>query len=176
MKLTWKRFDELKYHLIWQTALYAVFMGVMLFIMGLLSKNSAAWDIAATSLASSAYAVFALPKSVASEPKRMFLAYVIATAVGLLLHFALGYFIVALSDHFRFLDPHFFWVVAGITAPLSMVLMILFGAQHPPAVGIALSMVIDVHTGMGFLGIWISFLILMAFRLGFAKRLRDLVE
>jgi CBS-domain-containing membrane protein len=176
MKFPRHKFDELKYHLLWQTVLCAFFMGFVLFIMGLLSKNSSEWEIGATSLASSAYSVFALPKSVVAEPRRIFLAYVIATIVGLSLHFVLGYFVVDLSSQFMFLDSHFFWVLAGVAVALCMLFMMIFGAQHPPATGVALSMVIDVHNWGVFWGIWISLLVLLALRIGLSKQLKDLVE
>jgi CBS-domain-containing membrane protein len=176
MKFPRHRYHELKYHLLWQTLLCAFFMGFVLFIMGLFSGGTGTWEIGATSLASSAYTVFALPKSVVSEPKRMFLAYLIATVVGLILHFVLGYFVANLSSQFSFIDSHFFWVLAGLAVAISMLLMMFFGAQHPPATGIALSMVIDVHNGGVVLSIWLCFLVLIAIRVGLAKYLRDLVE
>ena len=176
MKFPRHRYHELKYHLFWQIILCAFFMGFVLFIMGFISKNSEEWEIGATSLASSAYCVFALPKSVVSEPKRIFLAYLIATVVGLILHFILGSFVANLSMQFAVIDSHFFWALAGIAVAISMLLMMLLGAQHPPAIGVTLSMVIDVHSGGVVLSIWICLLILIALRVGLSKYLIDLVE
>ena len=176
MKFPRHKFHELKYHLFGQVLLCGLFMGLVLFIMGMFSSSSVAWAVGATSLASSAYGVFVLPHSVVAEPKRILLAYLIATIVGLLFHAILGYFSLSITDHALTFDSHFFWILSALAVAITMFFMMLFGAQHPPATGIALAMVSDVNNWKAFAGIWISILILVAIRGLFSKYLRDLVE
>jgi CBS domain-containing membrane protein len=177
MKFPPHKYHELKYHLLGQTLLCGVFMGFVLLLMGVLSSNSVEWAVGATSLASSAYGVFVVPHSVVAQPKRILLAYFIATIIGLLFHAILGYFSLKISTHFEAtMGSHLFWALSALAVMFTMLVMMLSGAQHPPATGIALSMVSDVSNWRIFCAIWISVLVLVAIRKIFSHRLRDLVE
>ncbi len=176
MRFPRHKFSELKYHLMGQTFLCTLFMGFVLLIMGIFSGDSVAWAVGSTSLASSACSVFVTPFSAISRPKKILLAYGIASVVGLIFHAVLGYFSLKVSGNFYSVDSHFFWVLSALAVAATMILMMFLGAQHPPAAGIALSMASNISNFRIFFAIWVSVLVLIAIRLIFSKHLRDLIE
>jgi len=177
MQFPFHKFHELKWNLVWQSLACAFYMAFVLFVMGVSASNSLMWAAGASSLASSAYSVFAVPQSLVAEPKRILSGYVIGCTVGTLVHFLFKYFLQGqLFSPVENLDPHFFWIFAAISVVATLVLMVLWGAQHPPAVGMALIMVMNVSDPRMFLGIAVSIVVLVGIRKFFSKQLKNLVE
>ncbi|NCX93927.1 MAG: HPP family protein [Gammaproteobacteria bacterium] len=165
-------------NLIWQPLFCTLYMTVILIGMQFVSGHSSMmWAVGATSLASSAFNVFSMPHTAVSQPWRILTAYSVASFVGVLLHtFMIFLFLILIRHHIFFVDPHYFWVMASLAVGLSLMLMVLMDAQHPPASGIALAMVLSVRDQYTFLAIWGSVFLLVFLRYVLRNQLRNLVD
>lgn len=133
------------------------------------------WAVGAGSIASTSFIIFTIPQSVSARSSRIVGGYAIAIIVGLLIHYALMGFFSLLTTHFVMSDPRIFWMTASVSVGISMILMVLFDCQHPPAAGIALVLVLDIH-GFGMLFIiMFAALALSLIKLIFNDKLINLV-
>ena len=175
MYIPTNKFSEIKWNLLWQPAVCMLYMAAVLFFMGVKSGNTAIWAAGASSLASRAYCVFVVPKGIVSHPLRIILGYLIACLIGMLLHLGLTavYHNINLHD---VTNTHFFWVSAALSVGLSMIVMVFAGAQHPPAAGMSLVMVMDVNDARMFGVIWISIILLVLLRCLLRNKLKNLLE
>ncbi|MCX7121501.1 MAG: HPP family protein [Gammaproteobacteria bacterium] len=123
---------------IWQPFIIFMFLTAILniFLFAEYTTN-VVWAVGVGSLASSAYLVFAKPSAVSAHPMRLIVAYVLAIVCGMLTHYA-GESVLTLAHHY-------FWIsfLAALAVVITLLLMIWFKAEHPPAVGMALVFVID---------------------------------
>lgn len=107
---------------------------VLLFLNGLFHAAIAA------SLGSTAFTIFAMPKSRAAGTRPLLGGYLIATAVGLLCYS------VSLLPKMIFsqaADRPLFILFGSLAVGLSIFLMILADCEHPPAAGMALGLVLS---------------------------------
>lgn len=159
-----------------QVVCAVLFMAIVLMFMSFTSGSQILWAVGAGSLASSTFIVFTIPNSVSARASRIIGGYAIAVITGLVLHFILMGLIHFLSSHFQMSDPRIFWMTASISLGLSMLAMILFDCQHPPAAGVALVLVLDIHHFQILFVILFAALALSLIKLLFKNHLVNLVE
>lgn len=177
MYIPTNKLSEIKWNLIWQPIMCVVYMSLVLLLMSVsFSGNVALWAAGASSLASSAYCVFAVPRGIVAQPMRIIIGYAIACVVGMLVHFSLKYIFVLLHIHDGLTSTHFFWITASLSVGLAMVAMVFAGGQHPPAAGMSLVMAMDLHSSRLFLVIWLAIIILVVLRFLLRHKLRNLLE
>ncbi len=168
---------DIKFNLLWQTLLVVLFMSVVLFAFNEATNSSVLWAVGTSSLASSAYIVFAMPQSIAARSHRVIGGYVVAIGVGIVFHQILYALFQVFSSHFFFQEhPHTFWISASIGVGISMLLMVLLGFQHPPAAGIALVLVLGTHDFKVLTVIIIAVGVLAILRKLLSPYLKNLVE
>lgn len=154
-----------------------VFMAGVLLALGTTDPSVGVWAAGSSSLASSAFIVFAIPKSIAAEPKRIIGGYVIASIVGAALHcLLLSLYHNVSSNGFLHLHPHVFWVTAAVAVGVCTLWMILQSYQHPPAVGLALILVLDLQHWSALIVILVSACILALIRRVFQTKLTNLMQ
>lgn len=163
------RFHRTYWNYIWQPLIIFIFLTVILniFLFTEYSSN-VVWAVGVGSLASSAYLVFAKPSAVSAHPLRLIVAYVLAIVCGMLTHYV--------GESVLTLTHHYFWIsfLAAFSVVITLLLMIWFKAEHPPAVGMALVFVIDLkdyRTSIIVLG---AITILVVLKLALSRWLRDL--
>ena len=143
MPTVWK---TAKKHMVIQWLAVVVFVTFVLLALNMTSSSPLLWAVGASALSSSAYLVFAMPCARASQPRRLAGGYLIALVVGGAFHLILSN-LYRWGIHHNLLNIHanLFWISASLSVGIAMLLMILLGAEHPPAVGLALVLVLNVH-------------------------------
>jgi CBS-domain-containing membrane protein len=155
-----------RYYLI-QTAVAIVAVAVLLYFVTYLTHAAIV-----AALGSSTFIVFAMPRYVSAQPRRLIGGHIIGIVCGLA-----GYYLFTIRP-LAVLTGQWYWIpvaAAALSIGLSILLMPVFNAEHPPAAGTAL--------GIAFSG-WESktILFVLLFAIGLAvirklllKYLRDLV-
>lgn len=141
------KFKAIHWHILWQPLVAVIYVGCVLVFLGMSASSDLVWAIGAGALSSSSYIVFVTPKSVTAEPRRIVGGYIVGIMCGLVVHIILMMVRkhwMAQSDHAH-LSDHLFWASAAITVGLAMILMIIMNAEHPPAVGVSLVLVLDIQ-------------------------------
>jgi CBS-domain-containing membrane protein len=115
-------------------------MLVVLITLQLISNNAILGAIGASSLASSIFITFALPRSPAAEPRRMIGSYIVGIAIGIIFYY-LGEYLLHVSHFFTL--AIIYEITGALAVTLTMFFMVLFSLEHPPAAGMALGIVID---------------------------------
>lgn len=134
-----------KRHIVLQVAAAMVFMTFVLAMMSVASNSQVSWAIGAGSLGSSTFIVFTIPNSISARSSRVIGGYAVAIVVGILVHVLLSSAFDLLSSHITINNSKVFWVASSVAIGLSMIVMILLDCQHPPAAGVALVLVLDIH-------------------------------
>ena len=89
-------------------------------------------------LGSSAFIVFAMPHSVTAQSRKLIGGHIIGLLCGIICYFVfLTGPVGELSENAEFIR----WVAAAVAVGLSIFLMTIFNAEHPPASGTALGIV-----------------------------------
>jgi len=122
-------------NILWQPLLAILITALILFSFAKVASSSILWAVGAGALASTTCIVFAMPDTKAAQSQCIIGGYAIAIAVGWSMHFALNLFGVAA----------YFPCLAAIAVGLTMSLMGALSLEHPPAVGMALVLVVDLH-------------------------------
>lgn len=147
MKYNPYKFKAIHWHLLWQPLVAVIYIAFVLILLSISGSNNLIWAIGAGALSSSCYIVFVTPKSVTAEPRRIIGGYIVGIMCGLVVHIIL----VSLRQHWMaqsnqtHINDHIFWASAAITVGLAMILMIILNAEHPPAVGVSLVLVLDIQ-------------------------------
>jgi CBS-domain-containing membrane protein len=89
-------------------------------------------------LGSSVFIVFAMPKTIAAEPKRLIGGHIIGIIAGLLCYYSC--YDSSLAQYFES-EGFVRYLPAAIAIGLSIFLMTIFNFEHPPAAGTALGIV-----------------------------------
>ena len=71
--------------------------------------------------------------------------------------------------------PHVYWLCAVLSVGASMFLMVVFDFQHPPAAGIGLVMVLDIHHHIVLLVILGAAVVLSLLKFLLRKQLKNLI-
>ena len=152
---------------------------VVLLVLDLSARSYLIWAVGASSLASSAYLVFALPFGHASAAKRIAGGYVVAIICGVLVRICAMWFfrfqghsahiVVDISS-----DEHMYWLIGAVAVGLSMFFMVIFDFEHPPAAGLSLALVIEMHEYFTIMVILGLALLLSVIKITFKRVLRNL--
>ena len=160
---------------IWQPLMVFIFLWLCLHFFYMTAQTDALWAVGGGSLASSAYLLFAKPNSTPAHPVRFVVAYVIAVLCGIAMHWSLLHFTVAPL----FACPYPGFCLTGFFAALSVMItfMFLIGLRmdHPPALGMALVLVIDSRDYRTALLVIAAVALLVLLKFLFNPWLRDLV-
>lgn len=146
----------------WRTYLFKCFvalivMSIVLTTIQFVATNAILGAIGASSLASSIFITFALPRSPAAEPRRMIGGYLVGLSMGVIFYYLGG----CLLKNVHLMTPDIAYEITGALAVvLTMFLMVLFSLEHPPAVGMALGVVIDPWRDETLLVIFIAIIII----------------
>lgn len=124
----------------WQLTMAILFMMAVLLVMGTQPHQHVLDGLGMGSLGSSAFLIFTYPKTKTARIKNILGGYFFAIVVGLCGHY--------LRFHLPFdwsLIPYTFddACYSTIAFSLAAVLMVIFRCEHPPAVGLAIGLVLD---------------------------------
>jgi len=125
---------------VWQLSFILVFMTLVLYFLGSHSSSLVLGAIGASSIGATCFILFATPKSTTAEVQHVWGGYVIGVSVGVLCRY---------STHLYDKLPHivelmaFHGLCAAFAIALASMLMALFRLSHPPAIGMALGLVLE---------------------------------
>jgi len=134
-----------KWHFIFQISAAVILMAFVLFLMSFRSSSELLWALGAGSLASSIFIVFTLPQSLAAEPRRLIGGYFLAILIGVITHIFLMHLFHAVTAHFIVQNLRIFWISSALAMGITMILMIIFNCQHPPAAGVSIVLVLNIQ-------------------------------
>lgn len=167
-----------KWHFTVQLVAAVAYVLLVLVTLDIISSSPIMWAVGSSSLASSAYLIFASPSSQAAAARRLVGSYAIAIVCGIIIrHFATwlmaehGVMLLGLTH-----DPHMYWLSGAVSVGVSMFVMLLFRLQHPPAAGMALVMVIDQRSYEGILAIFFLAVLLAIIKIVLRRYLCDVTD
>lgn len=134
-----KRLHTGKKHLVFQSLLAVFYIWLVLILLDITSVSFVEWAVGASSLASSAFIVFVVPRAPSAEPIRIIGGYIVCIIVGMACYFSLQ----AVSPLTSIFGTHLFEFFTAMALGLSIVFMVLFKYQHPPAVGMTVVLVLE---------------------------------
>jgi CBS-domain-containing membrane protein len=123
----------------------------------------------AASLGATCFILFTRPNSYSSKSYKVLGGYILSGCVGWLCWYllTLGY-----TD---FISPRFVMpFLAGIAVMLSMILMILFKTEHPPAVSFALALAITEWNYKGIVILGIFIIVILVIKQTFKRKMINL--
>ncbi len=161
------------FNYIWQLGIAALFTFCVLYLFKGTNQKDVLWALGVSSLASSAFIIFATPWGDSASERRVLSGYFINMALGAISHYCLRY-LLGVNGMFSVNGFLIFSIFASIAVILSMLCMVLFDAKHPPAVGICLILVIDMKRYYIIAVIAISALVLAILHLLLRRWLRNL--
>lgn len=150
------------------------FMLVLLLTLNSFATSPILWAVGSGSLASSCYLVFGQPSSISSSPRRIVGGYLIGIAVGEFVRLIVSKFYVFGADFLQQTNLHAVGVFAALAVGGCLVVMALLDLEHPPAAGMTLVLILDVHDYYVLAVIMAAALILAVIRFLLRKHLRDL--
>ena len=156
-----------------QTLFIVVFMFLVMLtlIYGSTKHMDVLSAIGASSIAASAFNVFALPSSPVAMPHRIFGSYIIAIISGMGWHFVSP----DLSKDLILSLTCSRCLASALSAGTTMLLMALLDFEHPPAMGLALGLVMDIWNDWTLFVVLIAVLALCAIKILLRSWLIDLL-
>lgn len=134
------------WHLILQPLAALVFLFSALIVFHEVAVSTLLWALGAGSLASSTYTVFGKPSAKAAKPFCMINAYLLAMSVSIILRYvANAFFETHHIVHMTTVPSLWTGFLGALAVGISLLLMALLGLEHPPAAGMSLVLVLDVH-------------------------------
>lgn len=174
MKIFDKQFLRTQKSYILQSLYAALFMFITLVVLGSLAKEDILGAIGASALAASTFLIFVAPHSAMAQPRNIFGGYLIGMLCGACCHFAQAQIDIIPSwlDHILYLNRALYGAIA---IGLATFLMSILDAEHPPAAGLTLGLVLE-NWNSNILGVVLCGLCFLAlFRHIRAKQLSDLL-
>lgn len=155
-----------------QAICLVLFMAAVLSGLDQVSLSRLSWAVGASSMASSAFIIFATPRKRISEPKRLLGGYVLCMLVGIAFHTLLTWGMNDLSWSPAHLDE----LIIAFALGMSMFLMTVLRMQHPPAIGMALALVLE-PWGIGTIMVIVVAIVILAIaRTVFEKQFINLIS
>lgn len=124
-----------KTHIVVQSLLAIIAITVILFFVESLMHTAIV-----IALGASAFIVFAMPRSVIAQPRRLIGGHVIGLTSGLLCYYL---FFVSPFGRLGQNREEIFWFASALAVGLSIFLMAVTGTGHPPAASTALAFVVQ---------------------------------
>lgn len=148
--------------------LFQSFLAFLFSFLLLLTFGTITEAAIVASIGSTIFIVFALPSAATAKKRNIIGGYLIGTFSGLTMSF--------LIKHLTFLGDTFTTVLfASLAIGLSIFLMVIFDAEHPPASGIALGLAVQHYNEWTILFVLGSALILAGTKKILKKHLIDLI-
>lgn len=139
--------SKTKWHnnLIWQPFLAVLYVAVVLWVLSFVDSSQLIWAVGAGALSSSSCIVFSTPQNCSGNAKHLIGGYIIGALVGVCVHFVMSNLMPLLSADAVMVNSKIFWALASISVGVTVVLMAKLDMFHPPAVGLSLVLVLDIH-------------------------------
>ena len=128
-----KTFLKKPKHYILQSLLAVIAVAVILYFVETITQAAIV-----AALGASSFIVFAMPKTVAAEPRRLIGGHITGIICGLTCYY--GCYHTPAAGFFESVEM-FQWLPAAFAVGLSILLMTFFNFEHPPAAGTALGIV-----------------------------------
>lgn len=175
MKLFHKRTKVENLHLIWQTMVVFVIMFAFMYASKQISgADDALSAIGASSLGASAFLAFVAHDTAMARARRLISGYAIGICVGVAGSYCL--FLVGHCTGFHCPTGQFDVLISAIAAAVTMLLMVLLASEHPPAVGIAIGLVIR-HWDFSLVVLIVATVLIIAITKGLLRsKLRNLLS
>jgi len=122
-------------------------------------------------LGSTVFIVFAMPNTIAAEPRRIIGGHVTGVAAGGLFYFI--FFTGPLSESFGTIE-YLHWIPAALAVGLSLFVMTVFNLEHPPAAGTALGIAVHEWSNMTVVFVLVFAISLAIIKTLLKKHLKDL--
>jgi CBS domain-containing membrane protein len=165
----------LKRQIAWQILAAGLTMAVVLFWLRFFLPSHGMWVAGSASLGSSVYLIYAQPSCSSSKPMNMLLCYILAFAIGLVLHWLLDS-LLAWPPFVSLGLPHkYLFSTIGLVAVVAVLIASLFlKIPHPPAAGMALILALDIMGSWPVTSLFIGVLFLTGCRFVLRNKLVDL--
>ncbi len=161
-----KTFKKSPKHYIIQSLLAVVAVIIILNFVSIFTQT-----VIVAVLGASTFIVFAMPGTVSAQPRRLIGGHIIGVISGVVCFYALMTpSLMAFYQRFAILQ----WLPAAVAVGLSMFLMVIFNAEHPPAAGTALGLVANPWTYQTIIFIILCAVILAVIKVVFRNYLKDL--
>ena len=168
--------NKLNYpNIIWQPLLASIFIIAVLYVFSFARATDFTWAIGAGALASSSYLVFGMPSSRSAKYFNILGGYLVAIVCSVVVQYLERSLDVWCADVLHCATFTVSLVVSSIVVGLVLFVMAFFRCQHPPAAGLALTLVIDSRNTDILFFVLLSAALLSLVSLLLKKHLRDLV-
>ncbi|MFC1847199.1 HPP family protein [Chloroflexota bacterium] len=128
-----KSFHKVPKHYILQSLMATVTIAIILHFVGFLTRGAIV-----AALGASTFIVFAMPKAITAQPRRIIGGHVVGLLCGFICYYAfLTGPIGEITKDWEFV----LWSAGAVAVGLSIFLMTLTNTEHPPAAGTALGIV-----------------------------------
>lgn len=155
-----------------QALVALVFISVVLCALDDLSRTTAFRIIGATSLSASTFIVFATCNNSSARIHAILGGYLIGAVVGLMCYLLSRIMDLYVLNQYYLYTYEF---VGAVALAMSLLLMVIFDVQHPPAAGLSVGVVIDVWDADSFIVITAAVIALAALRVLLKDKLVHLV-
>ena len=160
------------HNFLWQPLLMVLFLTGVLMLFYWHAGLTILWAVGAGALSSSAYIVFGKPSGATARSKNILASYSVAILLGMLFRF------LTIQPWFLSFFSHcpFCWtgMVAAFAVAATLVVTSLLKLEHPPAAGLAIVLVLDVHDYQTLIIILFSVIMLSLLSFVFHRWMRDL--
>lgn len=161
------KFKENKKQYIFQ----ALIVVIIVFIL-LLSADSISEMTIIASLGASTYTAFSFPNKRSTLPRNMIGGYAIGIIVGIAFHYVNTYLD---TTFLSFFGKPSYMLTCALAVGIVMFIMNVTNCEHPPAAGIAMSLIVDENKWMTSLIAFISIIIISTAKTIMKKWLKDLL-
>ncbi len=168
-KLTWP-------NILWQPLLSFFYVVAVLYLFSFTRQANLAWAVGVGAIASSTYLVFGTPSLRSARPRNILGGYCIAIVCSMVIEMLVSSMGLWCSDFFHCSSFTVTIFISSLVIALVLVFMAALRCQHPPAAGLALTLVIDSRDYDLLLFVSVSVLVLAGIAYMLRNRLRDLVE
>ena len=142
MRLFHRRTKVENLHLLWQSLIVFVIMFTFMYFLKKVAKADAILSaIGATSIGSSAFLAFVAHDTAMARARRMIWGYLFGLVIGMVCSFTLRIFLHC-NDFECAATADGALLFAAAAAFFTMLAMTYFSCEHPPAVGIAIGLVL----------------------------------
>jgi CBS-domain-containing membrane protein len=167
------KFKQYKSHFFLQPLLAGFFVILILAALGGFQHVDLLGYLGSGALGSSAFLVFTSPNCAAASIRRMWGGYAISIIIGV---FFSGILYYLMQEHVNLTLCYCAEIAAALAIAFIMFLMALFGLEHPPAVGLALGLVVEPWTRYTLLVMVLSIVLLTAVKHLLRNWLIDLIK
>lgn len=154
-----------------QYILQTLIVTLIVFILLLVADSLSEMTVIA-SLGGSALTAFSFPSKINSKPRYMVGGYIIGIIAGITFHYCNAYLDISAGNIFG--KPTYIFTCAFVVG-ITMFVMVVTNCAHPPAAGIAMSLVLDEHIWMTAFIAFISIIVISGAQQLLKKYLKDLM-